>query len=327
MSSVSGLNLLSQGMEVPVTSNSSNDINQTSSNNNELNNRSNDVSDNSKNHDDNDQALVSADIDTVVGTLTQMARSTIPVPEIVTDIPNSNMNHMIPYRIISADRNSDTISNNSNYSSKITNIHSSTPWTSEEDEVILRERRSKSRGWAPEVKKILQNRSLHAIHSRWKRSLRHREIEDDDIDDGSRRKIGKWSSEEDETLVREHSKDPDRWVVSAMKELPHRSRDAIRGRWRDIVIFKAAGAAQVTSKDPWTESEDLIIIREYDKEPKTYMARCVIALPNRTVRSIRTRWTTVLKPRYQLMVQEPTSNSTSSSSSSSSSSLTSAVTL
>ena len=50
MSSVSGLNLLSQGMEVPVTSNSSNDINQTSSNNNELNNRSNDVSDNSKNY-------------------------------------------------------------------------------------------------------------------------------------------------------------------------------------------------------------------------------------------------------------------------------------
>ena len=337
-STTSGLTLLSQGMKIPGTL-KSHDTNQPTLNDNDkiniehsktncmnhiLNNSSNELvvknsnsvndnitGNNSKNNvDENDTVLGSADIDTVVGTLTQKARSNVPVPEI-SNISCSNGTHIIPHRIISADRNSDTVTNNS----KIINVHNSTPWTSEEDEMILRIRKSKSRGWAPEVKKILQNRSLYAIHSRWKRSLRHRQLDNEVCDDdGNIRKVGKWSSEEDETLVREHSKDPDRWVVSAMKYLPHRSRDAIRGRWRDIVVFKEAGAAQVTSKEPWMESEDLIIISEYDKEPRTYMERCVVALPTRTVRAIRTRWNTVLKPRYQLMVQETTNSKTSSSS-------------
>lgn len=180
-------------------------------------------------------------------------------------------------------------------------ISSNESWTHEEDMIIIRERKNRLRGWAPEALKHLKGRSLQAVHSRWKRTLRFRGPDGEKLTEDSPIKIGHWTEEEDNILAREFEKDPKRWLVGVMKQIKNRTRDAIRGRWRDIVIYKNIGAAQVTSVAPWTDAEDITILREYHRNPKNYLSRCVLALPDRTVRAIRARWNTSLKSRYEAL--------------------------
>ena len=180
-------------------------------------------------------------------------------------------------------------------------ISSNESWTHEEDMIIIRERKNRLRGWAPEALKHLKGRSLQAVHSRWKRTLRFRGPDGEKLTEDSPIKIGHWTEEEDNILAREFEKDPKRWLVGVMKHIKNRTRDAIRGRWRDIVIYKNIGAAQVTSVAPWTDAEDITILREYHRNPKNYLSRCVLALPDRTVRAIRARWNTSLKSRYEAL--------------------------
>ena len=165
--------------------------------------------------------------------------------------------------------------------------------------IIIRERRNRLRGWAPEALKYLKGRSLQAVHSRWKRTLRFRGPDGEKMTPDSPMKVGHWTEEEDNILAREFEKDPKRWLVGVMKQTKNRTRDAIRGRWRDIVIYKNIGAAQITSVAPWSDAEDITILREYHRDPKTYLSRCVLALPDRTVRAIRARWNAALKHRYE----------------------------
>ena len=150
---------------------------------------------------------------------------------------------------------------------------------------------------------FLDGRSIHAIHSRWKRTLRHiitgnQRTGADGIYNTTVNKTGEWTEAEDAIIMREHTTDPSRWVINTMKYLPNRTRDAIRGRWRDMLKYKSIVRARVTSKAPWTKDEDLIILSERMNCPKTYIDQCVVALPTRTVRSIRLRWNDILRHRY-----------------------------
>ena len=257
--------------------------------------------------------------------ITSMTLSDTVIMKSNTSITISNLNTV------------DTLDNSSLSSNTYVDSFPKRVWTALEDKIIYDARKMKYKCWATEAQKLLTGRSVYAIHSRWKRHILHMKDNEkakqdrvdtstatqvsDDQDKSNqvpetkrvKKKIGKWTEEEDNIIHIEYNKDPKRWVADAFKCLPGRSRDSIRGRWRDMLKHSNSHndndynnvnkeEQKHISKIPWSDIEDLVVLCEYDRDPKTFLSRCILALPRRSERSIQDRWRNVLKQRYTHML-------------------------
>ena len=94
--------------------------------------------------------------------------------------------------------------------------------------------------WATEAQKLLTDRSVYAIHSRWKRHILRMKDNDkareDSVDKSTTTQVSddqdnsnqvretkrvknmfrRWSEEEDNIIHTEYNKDPERWVAEAL---------------------------------------------------------------------------------------------------------------
>ena len=289
-------------------------------------NCSNDNDNNNSNDNDNDDS--SNDQNTPVKSLLGITSMTLPDTVIMksnTSVTISNHN------------TANALDNSSLSSDTYVDSFSKRVWTALEDKILHDARKMKYKCWATEAQKLLTDRSVYAIRSRWKRHILRMKDNDkareDSVDKSTTTQVSddqdnsnqvqetkrvkimfrRWSEEEDNIILTEYNEDPKRWVAEAFKRLPGRSRDSIRGRWRDLLKhsnmhndndYKHVNNddQKHTTKIPWSNAEDLAVICEYDRDPKTFLSRCILALPRRSERSIQDRWRNVLKQRYTHML-------------------------
>ena len=119
---------------------------------------------------------------------------------------------------------------------KSTQHSSKQKWTSEEDEILVREYHLNPRRYCNKAVKYLPTRSIAAIQKRWKSALCKRYYPSDDV---RKRMTHSWSSTEDEIIIQLRKRKKYirgyKYAFEAAKILQGRSESAVYNRWHNYL--------------------------------------------------------------------------------------------
>lgn len=170
---------------------------------------------------------------------------------------------------------------------------SSVGWTTEEEAIIIREYEKDPIKYAQKAKEYLLGRSKGAIIKRWNMVLKrkHPSI--------FLRTNSSWTPDEDEVIIREHKKNPNRFIKNATEYISGRSKGAIGSRWKNVLRKKLFPNLITRTNANWTPDEDEIIIREYEKNPNRYSKIAAKHLTGRSSPAIIIRLNKILKSEVE----------------------------
>jgi 23S rRNA maturation mini-RNase III len=112
------------------------------------------------------------------------------------------------------------------------------------------------------------------------------------------KKYRKWTKDEDKVIIHVYKKNPKKYFNEATEYLSGRSKSAIIKRWNNYLKKKNFPNLITRSIVKWTQDEDEIIIREYEKNPNYYSKNAAKHLTERSEAAIILRLNKVLKNKH-----------------------------